>query len=196
MMKNAQNLISDNSPVIGKTKFQNNQTPLHILNYLTISLILYVRDLFNSPKIVLREAPIKHGITVLDYGCGPGNYSIAVSELLDGTGEIFALDKHPLAIKSLSKKIEQKNIQNIGIIQSDCKTGLAPNSVDVVLLYHVFNDLKNPEDVLMELHRIIKPSGILSFSEFDLERISSNLANSGFFQLEKKMGTTHTFVKK
>lgn len=195
-MKNAQNIISDNSSTIEKNKFQNNQTPLHLLNYLTISLILFVRDLFNSPKIVLREVSIKHGITVLDYGCGPGNYSIAVSELLDGTGEIFALDKHPLAIKSISKKIKQKNIKNIGIIHSDCKTGLAPNSVDVVLLYHVFNDLKNPEHVLLELYRILKPSGILSFSEFDLERISSKLVNSGLFQLEKKMRTTHIFVKK
>ena len=177
-------------------RYQNKQTPFHVLNYLTVSLILYFRDLFNSPMTVLRETCIKHGATVLDYGCGPGNYSIAVSELLQGTGEIYALDKHPLAIKSISKKIKKKNVKNIEIIHSDCETGLASNSVDVILLYHVFNDLKNPEYVLMELHRIIKPFGILSFSEFDLERISQNLTNSGLFDLQKKMGTTHIFVKK
>lgn len=195
-MKNIQKSIFDDIFELGKIRFHSKQTPLHLLNYLTVSLILFFRDLINSPQTVLREAHIKPGTTVLDYGCGPGNYSIAVSELLHGTGEVFALDNHPLALQSISKKIKKKNIKNIETIHSDCKTGLASNSVDVVLLYHVFNDLKNPIHVLMELHRIIKPSGILSFSEFDLERISQNLAASGLFQLQKKMGTTHIFVKK
>ena len=180
----------------GKTRYSCKQTPPHILNYQAMSLILYFRDLFNPPKMILREANIKHGLTILDYGCGPGNYSIAVSELLEETGVVFALDKHPLAIKSVSKKIKKKSVTNIQTVHSKCETGLAPNSVDIILLYHVFNDLKNPDEVLEELHRIIKPSGILSFLEFDVEGISPNITKSGLFQLQKKMNTTHIFVKK
>ncbi|MEK0366294.1 MAG: methyltransferase domain-containing protein, partial [Nitrosopumilus sp.] len=104
--------------------------------------------------------------------------------------------KHPIAIKSISKKIKKRSIANIETIHSNCKTGLASNSVDVILLYHVFNDLKNPDVVLEELHRILKPSGILSFMEFNVEGISPNITKSGLFQLQKKMDATYIFVKK
>ncbi len=196
LLKNIYKTVSRGFREFGKTRYSYKQTPPHILNYFTISLILYFRDLFHPPKMVIREADIKHGFTILDYGCGPGNYSIAVSELLEGTGKVFAIDKHPLAIKSISKKIKKRSVTNIETIHSNCETGLASNSVDVVLLYHVFNDLKNPDVVLEELHRIIKPSGILSFMEFDVEGISPNITKSGLFQLQKKMNTTYMFVKK
>ena len=196
MLKNIYKTASRGILEFGKTRYSCKQTPTHILNYFVVSLILYFRDLFKPPKIVLREVDIKHGFTILDYGCGSGNYSIAVSELLEGTGVVFALDKHPLAIKYISKKIKKKNITNIKTIHSNCKTGLTSNSVDAVLLYHVFNDLENPDAVLEELHRIIKLSGILSFMEFDVEGISPNITKSGLFQLQKKMDATHIFVKK
>jgi len=196
LLKNIYKTVSRGFLEFGKTRYSCKQTPPHILNYFTVSLILYFRDLFHPPKMVLREADIKHGFTILDYGCGPGNYSIAVSELLEGTGIVFALDKHPLAIKSISKKIKKRSVSNIETIHSNCETGLASNSVDVVLLYHVFNDLKNSDVVLEELHRIIKPSGILSFMEFDIEGISPNITKSGLFQLQKKMDATYIFVKK
>ena len=179
----------------GKTRYSCKQTPPYILNYQAMLLILYFRDLFNPPKMILREANIKHGLTILDYGCGPGNYSIAALKLLEGTGVVFALDKHPLAIKSVLKKIKKRRVTNIQTIHSKCETGLASNSVDVVFLYHVFNDLENPDDVLEELHRVIKPSSILSFMEFDIEGISPNIVKSGLFQLQKKMGRTRIFVK-
>jgi len=196
MLKNIYKTASRGFLEFGKTMYNYKQIPPHFLNYQAVSLILYFRDLFNSPKLVLRDAGIKHGFTILDYGCGPGNYSIAVSELLEGTGVVFALDKHPLAIKSISKKIKKRSIANIETIHSNCKTGLASNSVDVILLYHVFNDLKNPDVVLEELHRILKPSGILSFMEFNVEGISPNITKSGLFQLQKKMDATYIFVKK
>ena len=195
MLKNMYKTVCTNFLEFGKTRYSCKQTPPHILNYLIISLILHFRDFFKPPKHILCEVGIKQDFVILDYGCGPGNYSIAASEMLEKTGVIFSLDKHPLAIKSISKKIKKKGIQNIEIIHSDCETGLASNSVDVILLHYVFNDLINPENVLKELYRIIKPTGILSFLEFDVEGISPNITKSKLFQLQKKMNTVHIFEK-
>jgi ubiquinone/menaquinone biosynthesis C-methylase UbiE len=55
--------------------------------------------------------------------------------------------------------------------------------------------LKNPDKVLHELHRVIKPQGILSFSEFRVEKISPGIAKTGLFQLQWKGNRTHTFMK-
>ena len=56
-----------------------------------------------------------------------------------------------------------------GSILSDCDTGLPPASIDVVLLYDILHELENRTEVLKELHRVLKPEGILSVSDHHLE---------------------------
>jgi ubiquinone/menaquinone biosynthesis C-methylase UbiE len=169
--------------------------PMNVLNYIAMCFILIIRDLFYPPRAIFNELPIRHGYQILDYGCGPGSYSITAAELLEETGMVFALDLHPYAIEDVRQAIKKRKISNIQTIISDCETGLPSNSVDMVLLHYVFNDLKNPDQILKELHRILKPQGILSFSEFNLEKISPKVSQYGLFQVMMKGRKTHSFVK-
>ena len=171
------------------------QKPMHALNFRIISFILKLRDVFYPPKYILRDIKINPGDTVLDFGCGPGSYSIAIAELLRGSGKIIAIDVHPLAIKQVCQSARKKKLQNIQTILSDCDTGLPSNSVDIILLYYIFNDLKNSERILQELHRVLKPNGILSFSEYNINKISSRFEDKNLFKLQKKNEITHTFLK-
>ena len=171
------------------------QKPTHAMIFITMFLILIIRDLFYPPKYILKDTEIKSGIHILDFGCGPGSYSIAAAERLEGTGKVFALDMHPLAVKQVDQTARKKKLTNVKTIFSNCETGLPSNSVDVILLYYVFNDLENPEKVLQELYRVLKPEGILSFSEFNIKKISSKLEKRGLFRLQKMDEITHTFLK-
>jgi ubiquinone/menaquinone biosynthesis C-methylase UbiE len=157
--------------------------------------ILIIRDLIYPPKEIFNELPIKHGYQILDYGCGPGSYSIAAAELLEETGMVYALDLHPYAIEDVRQAIKKRKLSNIQTITSDCETGLPSNSVDIILLHYIFNDLKNPDQILKELHRILKPQGILSFSEYSLEKISPKVSQNGLFQVIAKGRKTHSFMK-
>ena len=171
------------------------QKPMHELNFRIISFILKLRDIFYPPKYILKDIKINQGDVILDFGCGPGNYSIAIAELLQGTGRVFALDIHPQAIKQVCQTTRKKKFQNIQTIHSDCDTGLPSNSVDIILLYYIFNDLENTEKVLWELYRVLKPDGILSFSEYNINKISSRFEKKNFFKIQKKNEITHTFLK-
>jgi len=171
------------------------QKPMHIINFIIICLILKIRDLFYPPKYILKDIDIKPGVCVLDFGCGPGSYSIAGAELLVGTGKVVALDIHPHAVKQVSQTARKRKLTNVKTILSDCDTGLPSNSVDIVLLYYIFNDLENPEKILHELYRVLKPQGILSFSEFNVKKISPSIEKNGLFRLQKMNEITHTFTK-
>jgi len=35
-----------------------------------------------NPRRLLKEIPLKEGMTVLDYGCGPGRYTLPVAKLV------------------------------------------------------------------------------------------------------------------
>ncbi len=171
------------------------QKPMHKMNFKIVSLILKIRDVFYPPKYILKDVEITPGVCVLDFGCGPGSYSIATAELLAGTGKVLALDMHPLAIKKVNQTAKKKKLVNIKTILSECATGLPSNSVDIILLYYIFNDLKKPEKVLQELYRVLKPQGILSFSEYNIKKISSRLEKKELFKIKKRDEITHTFLK-
>lgn len=154
------------------------------------------RDFFLPRKDILDEVGIKEGFQILDYGCGPGSYIIPVSRLVGKSGKVYALDIHPLAIQKVKNIVSNYHLPNVKTICSDCKTGLPDNSTDVVLLYDTFHDLSDPNEVLKELHRVLKPKGILSFSDHHLEEneIVAKLTNKGLFRLSGKGKRTYSFL--
>jgi len=155
------------------------------------------RDFFLPRKNVLQEVGIKPGFHVLDYGCGPGSYITPLAELVDKSGKIYALDIHPLAIQRVQSIASKKQLTNVETICSDCKTGLPDNSVDVALLYDTLHGLSEPNEVLAELHRVLKPNGILSLSDHHMEEseIISKLTDKGLFGLLRKGERIYNFSK-
>jgi ubiquinone/menaquinone biosynthesis C-methylase UbiE len=155
-----------------------------------------IRDFFRPRKDIVKEVGIKEGFRVLDYGCGSGNYVTAVAELVGKSGKIYALDINPLAIKMVKKIAVNKQLPNVETILSDCKTGLPDDSIDVVLLYDTFHDLSDPNMALEELHRVLKPNGILSFSDHHMKEneIISKVTDNELFRLLRKGEWTYSFM--
>ena len=160
-------------------------------------LMFKIRDFLRPRSDVLKEAGIKPGFSVLDFGCGPGGYIMPLVELVGSSGRIHALDIHPLAIRRVKKTAASKGIENIEVIESDCSTHLPDNAVDTVLLYDVFHDLARPDAVLRELHRVLKPGGTLSFSDNHMEEkeVIARITGPGIFKFVKRGRKTYSFAK-
>ena len=90
----------------------------------------------------------------------PGSYIVPVAELIGKSGIIYKLDINPAAIELVKELAAKKQLSNVEVILSDRDTGLLNESVDMVLVYDVFHDLKNRDAVLEELHRVLKPEGV------------------------------------
>lgn len=163
----------------------------------TMAFTFKIRDFFRPRKDIVREAGIKEGFRVLDYGCGSGSYITAVAELVGESGKVYALDMQPLAIETVKNIVAKRQLTNVETIVSDRKTGLPDDSMDRVLLYDVFHDLTDPDGVLEELHRVLKSDGILSFSDHHLEEneIVSSLTKTELFTLLRKGQKTYSFMK-
>jgi ubiquinone/menaquinone biosynthesis C-methylase UbiE len=156
-----------------------------------------LRDFRSPRRDILKEVGIKPGFRVLDYGCGPGSYIAPLTELVGGSGKVYALDIHPLAIQRVKGIASRKQLANVEIILSDCQTGLPDSSLDVVLLYDIFHHLGDPNKILKELHRVLKSDGVLSLSDHHLkeDEIVSAVTNSGLFSLSRSGQRTHSFTK-
>jgi len=167
------------------------------LHYKFMALGYKFRD-FLLPRVhVLEEAGIRRGFHALDYGCGPGGYIAPLANLVGESGRVYALDIHPLAIQMVQKIALKKLLGNVQTIHSDCATGLDDNLIDVVLLYDTYHNLSDSESVLKELHRVLKPEGILSFSDHHMkeDEILSGITETGLFRLSEKGKKTYRFLR-
>ncbi len=162
-----------------------------------MSLGYKFRDLLSPRMNTLQGAGIKPGFSVLDYGCGPGAYVAAAAQLATESGRVYALDIQPLAIKQVQNIAARQKLANVETILTDCATGLPDESIDIVLLYDIFHGLNQPEEVLTELHRVLKSDGIFSISDHHLKDkdITSKVTEPGLFKLSNRGEKVYNFSK-
>lgn len=120
-----------------------------------------------------------------------------VSRLAGEQGRVYALDRDPFAIEAVNKLVFRKRLTNVSTVLSDCHTGLASRSIDIVLLYDVVHRLEARYNVLAELHQVLKDSGILSVSDHHLERgeVIRMVGEGGLFELAFEGKRTQNFRK-
>jgi len=166
-------------------------------HFRVMSFGFWFRDRLVPRANILREVGLRPGFKVLDYGCGPGSYTIAAAGLVGGSGKVYALDIHPLAIKRVKSRALKDKLANVETILSDGDTGLPDGSMDVVLLCDIYHALSRPDEVLAELSRVLKPDGILAFNDHHMQEaeIIASLSGEGWFRLAGKGERVYNFVK-
>jgi len=125
-----------------------------------------ILPLVRNPHKLLKAAGLEQGRKVLEVGCGPGFFTIPAAEIVGEKGHVYALDIHPRAVERVKKKIEKKALKNVTPLCANASdTGLPGGSVDLAFVFglrHVAGGLGN---MISELHRVLKPGGILSFEK-------------------------------
>lgn len=173
------------------------ETPMSNLSFRGMGFLLKIRDWLRPREDVLKDVKIEPGFHILDYGCGPGSYSIVAATLAGAKGKVYSLDIHPLAIKRVQDAASRDGLNNIETIHSDCATGLEADSVDVVILADIFHMLGEQSLVLEELSRVLKPMGVLAFTDHHMKEkeILSQVTKGAFFKLLRKGKQMYIFSK-
>jgi ubiquinone/menaquinone biosynthesis C-methylase UbiE len=127
-----------------------------------MSFLFFIWGLFGSPGRKLTKFGIRPGDTVIDFGCGPGNYIKEASSLAGSGGKVYAADIHELAMQAIEKKIAKYKLTNVKPVQvHDYKCYIADNTADVIYALDMFHMVKHPDILLKELHRMLKKNGRL-----------------------------------
>jgi ubiquinone/menaquinone biosynthesis C-methylase UbiE len=114
---------------------------------------------------VLSWVGIQPGETVLELGPGPGVFTIEAARYAGNNGQLIAVDIQPEMIAQLTKRLQDSGIENVQThVASAYELPLADNSVDRVFLISVLAEIPDPALAMSELHRVLKPNGILSLT--------------------------------
>jgi ubiquinone/menaquinone biosynthesis C-methylase UbiE len=119
---------------------------------------------FFGPMQILRGADIHPGQTALEIGCGTGFFTLPAAQLIGDNGNLIAMDVLRVSVDAVSKKIQTANLKNVRVIKGDAmNTMLDADSFDSVLIFGVIPAPMLPLNRLLpEMHRILKPGGILA----------------------------------
>ena len=122
--------------------------------------------IFRNPQRLLKAAGLKPGQKVLEVGCGPGFFTIPAATIVGEEGFVYAVDVHPLAIERVKEKIRRAGIKNVRPILANASNAELPNrSIDLAFIFGLLHVAGGLEDVISEIHRVLKPGGVLSFEK-------------------------------
>jgi ubiquinone/menaquinone biosynthesis C-methylase UbiE len=142
---------------------------------------------------ILQRIGIKTGLSVLDFGCGSGTYTIPVAKLVGKEGKVYSLDKDKNALDNLMKKAKLAGLKNIRRMATsgELRIELPDESVDVSLLFDVFHRYYFPQiddrkRILDEIYRITKTAGFVSVWPKHMESEARDEIEGANFYLEKE----------
>jgi len=108
----------------------------------------------------LVEMGLRAGHIILDFGCGTGTYTIPAARLVGEKGRVYALDVSTEALDRLEEKARQEGLKNITrIISKGEKVPLEDESIDLMLLIDVLQEIDDWNAIFEEAYRILKPNG-------------------------------------
>ncbi len=96
------------------------------------------RRIFQNPQRILSPF-IKEGMTVMDFGCGPGYFTIDMAQLIGKTGRVIAVDLQEGMLEKLKQKIHDTDLEEIIRLHKceENKIGFT-EKIEFVLAFYVF----------------------------------------------------------
>ncbi|MGD0352004.1 MAG: class I SAM-dependent methyltransferase [Dehalococcoidia bacterium] len=127
------------------------------------------RRRIQPPSQLIERSGIKKGMQVLDLGCGSGAFTPFIARTVEKKGKVYALDIQADMLKQLERKLskpENKDIKNIKLIKGNAyELPLGDNSLDLVNMVTVLQEIPDRNKALQEVKRVLKPGGLLAVTE-------------------------------
>ncbi|MBC7328234.1 class I SAM-dependent methyltransferase [bacterium] len=116
--------------------------------------------LLREGEELFRRMGIDKGKTVVDFGSGPGAFTIPIARLLGENGKIYAVDKNESYLRDLEEMAKNEGLKNIEIVKVGEEVALPfPSAcVDIFLLFDVLHHI-NWDLLFPEVKRVLKPDG-------------------------------------
>lgn len=189
-----------------ENRYSDSQKPMSWFVFKIMTIIMSIRKKSRNIEEEISLAGINAGDYILDFGCGLGLNTIPAAQKVKKQGKVFALDISPQAIEVVKDKAGKNELKNIETILSDCNIKLEDKSIDIVYLHNTLPLVRDKENVLSEIHRVLKIRGRLSYmsraisrsygeNTIDNEKLKKLLVSNNKFKLSKEKNGHLIFEK-
>ncbi len=111
---------------------------------------------------------IRPGMTVADIGAGAGYYVSRLARHLGPGGRVIAEDIERRTLDRLGRRILREGLGNVSLVLGEPHDPrLAPRSVDLALLVHMYHEIAQPYGLLTNLVPAMRPGGRVAILDVD-----------------------------
>jgi SAM-dependent methyltransferase len=121
-----------------------------------------------------RRAGVARGMRVADLGCGIGTVTGDLARLVGSTGQVAGVDLSPDQLAQARARLAGAAFAHVTFVEASAtSTGLPEASFDLVYCRFLLLHLVEPHAALREMHRLLRPQGILVCEDGDLTSAGS-----------------------
>jgi ubiquinone/menaquinone biosynthesis C-methylase UbiE len=122
---------------------------------------------------LLRLAGVTPGMRVLDVGCGSGDVSMLLAELVGPDGAVTGVDMNPAILEAARARAAGAGLANVSYLAGDLTDLRLDEPVDALTGRFILLYLKEPAAVVRALSRLVRSGGVVSFQEYNMTRARS-----------------------
>ena len=133
----------------------------------------------SDPAEMLRELGVGAGSTVVDYGCGPGLFTLAAARLVGTAGMVYGVDLEPRMVELVARRAQEAGLSNVTAVASDGTRAALPDAVaDFIVCVQIMHYQPTREQrvaVARDLARLLRAGGRVMIMQWRPKRGASGL---------------------
>ncbi len=134
-----------------------------------VQRLLLQGQLYNDyTEHALRLAGLRPGMRVLDVGSGPGDVSFVAARLVGPSGSVLGVDAVPAMIELARARAAARGLATVHFMRSAIDAIALDEPVDAVVGRLILMHLPDPAATLRHLSSLVRPGGVITFSENDI----------------------------
>ncbi len=120
---------------------------------------------------LLEELGLKAGMTMVEYGCGPGLVALQAAVMVGPSGKVYGVDIHAGMVSLVNSRADEAGLTNVSALLKDGSTAPLPDGVaDLVtcfLVFHYMESRAERQELADDLARLVKPGGRVAVIQWD-----------------------------
>ena len=125
---------------------------------------MFVFSAHQEPLIT--SLKIGQGMTVADYGCGPGFMAMEIARRVGPTGKVYGLDINHQFLERAAQRGHDEGITHLQFIHLD-RASLAVHSLDRLFCKNVLEYVPDLQKTLTEQFSLLRPGGLIEIIDSD-----------------------------
>ncbi|MGE3801477.1 MAG: methyltransferase domain-containing protein [Candidatus Kapaibacterium sp.] len=120
-----------------------------------------------STERLLDNLHITSGMHALDFGCGGGDVSVKLAELVGPSGSVTGIDMDSTVLERARELARENNVR-VDFVEEKCENFGEQNRYDVAYARFILSHLTDPHHALRRVKESVKPGGWVVAEDIDI----------------------------
>lgn len=117
-------------------------------------------ELRSHSVALLDRVGVRRGGKAIDLGCGPSGILELLCDRVGPDGRVVGVDRDPALVALAHALVRERGLANVDIMEADARgTGLPASSFDLVHARTLLINVPDPDSVVSEMTRLVRPGG-------------------------------------